>query len=147
MAGGHNIDRSERCIFKLPTNNPIGCLITARHMFLNKDGGALKMIAISDSRCSEIKKNEDYRIFLSYLISSTVRGRWQHIYNNRLCRNFSLAVRCKSNQWVPALRCRVLPAYQCHGGSQSFDPSATRKSKLLTSIACSHDRLFTESKS
>ena len=49
-------------------------------------------------------------------LTSTVCGRWQHSYYNALCRTFSFAVFCKSNQWITALWRRVLPANQCNGG-------------------------------
>ena len=42
-------------------------------------------------------------------LTSTVRGRWQHIYYDALCRNFPFAVLCKSNQSVTALWNRMLP--------------------------------------
>ena len=43
-------------------------------------------------------------------LTSTIRVRRQHSYYDALCRNFSFAVFCKSNQCVSALWHRVLPA-------------------------------------
>ncbi len=43
-------------------------------------------------------------------LTSTVRGRWQHIYYDAFFRNFSFAVLCKSNQSVTALWNRMLQA-------------------------------------
>ncbi len=58
---------------------------------------------------------------------STVRGRWQHMYYDPLCHNFSFAALCKSNQSIAALYDTACFQLAMHALAEPFVPSATRE--------------------
>ena len=78
-------------------------------------------------------------------LTSTVCGRWQYIYYDALCRNFSFAVLCKSKQSVTVLWNRMLPASNLM--TESFVRLEGPICCSLRLITCSHDPICMEFKS